>query len=140
MNVRPHHALCAQFFEGKGYSPAFVEHMTQTLEALDREGTLVALTEGTDEICAGCPNNRNGICETEEKVRGIDRRALRAMGLAPGDVLPWETLCQCARDHIIAPGRLREICVDCQWIHVCGKSTENRSREDCKTHVPVVQS
>ena len=31
MLIRPHHALCAQFFEGKGYSERFVGHMYQIL-------------------------------------------------------------------------------------------------------------
>ena len=31
LTMRPHHALCALFFEGKGYSPAFIENMTALL-------------------------------------------------------------------------------------------------------------
>ena len=126
MNVRPHHALCAQFFAGEGYSPEFVEHMARTLEALDRGGTPVTLTEGTDAICTDCPNNRKGLCETEEKVRGIDRRALRAMDLKPGDVLPWQSLCVCAKQTVITPGRLRTVCGDCQWIEICIEQAQKR--------------
>ena len=34
--LRPHHSLCIQFFEGKGYSPQFVDGMTKTIKMLEQ--------------------------------------------------------------------------------------------------------
>ena len=119
MRIRPHHALCAQFFVGKGYSEAFVAHMYQVLAELDREGALVTLTDACDDICTACPNRRDGRCETEEKVAAIDGRALRAMGLKVGDTLPWRELRAAAQRRIILPGALGEVCADCEWISLC---------------------
>ena len=118
MPLRPHHALCAQFFTGHGYSEAFTEHMRRTLGALN-DGASVTLVNGCDCICAGCPNNRNGVCETDEKVNVIDCRTLDAAGLAFGDTLPWRDLCALAEEKIIAPGALPSVCGDCEWIDLC---------------------
>lgn len=119
IEIRPHHALCAQFFVGKGYSEAFVNHMYRVLESLSLDGALVTLADGCDEICTACPNKHGEVCETEAKVRGIDRRAAEAMGLNPGDSLLWRDLCSLARQKIIDPGKLEEICCDCEWIGLC---------------------
>ena len=119
LKLRPHHALCAQFFEGKGYSEQFVRHMYATLETLDC-GASATLVDGCDAICAGCPNNRNGVCETDEKVRAIDRRAIEEMGIRFGDTLSWRDLSTLAKERIIAAGKLPEVCRDCEWIGICG--------------------
>ena len=118
MRIRPHHALCAQFFVGKGYSEQFVEHMYRVLAELDRDDALATLVDECDDICTACPNNRNGICETTAKVSAIDRRAAEAMGLKPGYTLFWRDICALARHNIIGPGRLPEICKDCEWIDI----------------------
>lgn len=118
LQLRPHHALCAQFFEGRGYSEQFVRHMYATLETLDR-GASATLVEDCDAICAGCPNSRDGVCETDEKVRAIDRRAIEMMGVRFGDTLSWRDLSTLAKERIIAAGKLSNICRDCEWIGVC---------------------
>lgn len=118
LKLRPHHALCAQFFEGKGYSEAFVAHMYGILSELDR-GASVTLVDDCDAICAGCPNMQNGACETDEKVRSIDRRAIEAMGVRFGDTLPWRDLSALAKDRIIAAEKLSDVCRDCEWIDIC---------------------
>lgn len=118
VRLRPHHALCAQFFVGKGYSEEFTEHMYAILAALDR-GAEVALTDGCDAICTACPHNVGGVCETDAKVNAIDRRAIEAMGLAFGDMLSWDALSALAAERILTPGRLSAICRDCEWIDLC---------------------
>ena len=123
MKLRPHHALCAQFFEGKGYSETFVAHMYGVLSELDR-GASVTLVDGCDAICAGCPNDRDGVCETEEKVKAIDRRAIEAMDLSFGDTLPWRDLSALVREKIVAAGKLKDVCRDCEWIGICGGKRE----------------
>jgi Uncharacterized conserved protein len=125
INLRPHHALCAQFFEGKGYSASFVAHMSGVLSELER-GACVTLVDACDAICAGCPNSRDGVCETEEKVKAIDRRAIEAMGLSFGDTLPWHALKAHARDRIVAAGTLIDVCRDCEWIGVCSGKTGSK--------------
>ena len=119
MLIRSHHALCAQFFEGKGYSERFVGHMYQILAALETENDAVTLAEGCDAICEGCPNKKDGQCTSFEKVRGIDERAAKTMGLKAGDTLNWQELIEKAKSAVILAGRLTEVCQDCEWIALC---------------------
>ena len=66
--LRAHHGLCLRFFQGKGYSGAFVENMARK-KAMLEENPLVRLTDQADEIYRACPNNLSGQCESAEKVR-----------------------------------------------------------------------
>ena len=119
--LRPHHALCISFFEGKGYSEEFVRHMTGVVEHLQRNDPMVTLTGGCDVICEKCPHNTDGVCDTDDKVRGIDKRALSLMALSVGGTLPWHDLPRRAYDRIIGCSRLTEVCRDCQWLYLCKK-------------------
>ena len=44
-SIRPHHLLCLQFFEGKGYSNGFVENMTKIHNEMLSKNPYVELTE-----------------------------------------------------------------------------------------------
>ena len=96
--LRAHHGLCLRFFQGKGYSGAFVENMARK-KAILEENPLVRLTDQADEICRACPNN---LC-----------------GLTPGDVLPYRELAERVLGSILIPGRREDICGDCQWTDLC---------------------
>ena len=122
--LRPHHALCIRFFEGKGYSEAFIRHMTAVIEALRQDDPSITLCEGCDILCDPCPHNTGGVCDHDERVRGIDERALEMMGLSTGSVLSWHELYIRAYDSIIKTGRLKEVCRDCQWLSICHKKSE----------------
>ena len=119
IKLRPHHALCAQFFEGKGYSDRFTKHMSSVLASLKSTDTVVMITSGCDCICAGCPNQINGVCTSDEKVKGIDRRAVNKMDLDFGANVRWSKLCGLAVQTIIRPGLLRDVCCGCEWIGLC---------------------
>ena len=62
--IRPHHMLCMQFFEGKGYSDGFVASMAAIKEKLEKEDPQVEIVEGTDDVCKNCPHNMGGACES----------------------------------------------------------------------------
>lgn len=116
--IRPHHGLCLAFFRGKGYSGEFVENMAR-MKAVLEENPLIRLTGGTDEICAACPNNQGGRCESEEKVTRYDREVLRRCGLSVGEVLPYRAFEALVIRHILDARQREEICGDCQWDALC---------------------
>ena len=118
VSLRAHHGLCLHFFQGKGYSGAFVENMAQKKAMLERN-PLVRPTDQADEICRACPNNLSGQCESAEKVRRYDREVLSRCGLTPGDVLPYRELAERVQETLLIPGRREEICGDCQWTDLC---------------------
>lgn len=120
IELRPHHALCIQFFEGKGYSEGFVSHMTDVIEKLC-DDTEIEITNDCDMICSACPENADGICRSADKVSGIDKRAAEYMGIKTGERSPWRRISALAMDKIIDKGKLKDVCRDCKWIDICNK-------------------
>ncbi len=117
-SLRPHHGLCLRFFQGKGYSGAFVENMAGVKDGLE-ENPLICLAGGADDICAACPNNTRGRCESEQKVSRYDREVLRRCGLSVGDIMPYQTLEERVYRDILLPGQREKVCGDCQWSALC---------------------
>ena len=121
--LRAHHALCVRFFRGKGYSEAFVKNMSAVVGALRAESPPVTLRRAADAVCRGCPHNTSGVCDSAEKVARYDDAVLRLAGLADGDALPWSALSALIDARILGPGRLAEVCGDCQWYSICAQAT-----------------
>ncbi|MBQ3264519.1 MAG: DUF1284 domain-containing protein [Ruminococcus sp.] len=119
--LRPHHALCIQFFEGKGYSEEFVSHMRAVIGALQSSDPAVMLCDGCDVLCEKCPHNLGGVCETDGKASAIDERTLALLGLRFGDTLRWHELSARAYDRIIGCSKLSGVCRGCQWLMICNR-------------------
>ena len=82
-------------------------------------GATVELTDSTDDICAACPHNINGVCDTEQKVRQYDQRVLDRIGRHTGDRLNGREFLALVREQIILPGQRSFICGDCEWDSLC---------------------
>lgn len=116
--IRPHHGLCLSFFEGRGYSSEFVKHMTQIKAEVSKNPT-VLLHSRTDEICSACPHNKNGACESEEKVQRYDKEVLRLCSLDQKAEIEWKLFEQLLNENILGAGKREAICGDCQWNTIC---------------------
>ena len=110
--------MCLAFFEGKGYSSNFPKHMTEIKGRL-KENPLVSIIGTTDEICAACPNNREGVCESAQKVAEYDRQVLLRCGITEGEVMPFLDFEKRVYDNILYSGKREEICGNCQWNSLC---------------------
>lgn len=120
MELRPHHGMCFQFYEGKGYSEDFTDHMGMIIAQLEKEPeTPVKLTVATDVVCANCPNNKEGSCTTLEKVTRYDNEVLKACNLAEGDEISFAKFAQLVRSEIIENRLRSSICGDCSWDYIC---------------------
>ena len=120
MELRPHHGMCFQFYEGKGYSEDFTDHMGRIIRQLEKEPeTTVKLVVATDVVCANCPNNDGGSCTTLEKVTRYDEEVLKACDLIEGDEIPFSKFTQLVRSEIIEKGLRSSICDDCSWDYIC---------------------
>ena len=119
--LRPHHALCLQFFVGKGYGDIFVANMAAVKERLCAEPNQpIILVDGTDCLCAQCPHQQDGVCKTIEKSNRYDRGCLEACGLKIGEVYTWRQLCRIVCDSVALSFSAREsICSDCRWDPLC---------------------
>ena len=131
--IRAHHGMCFSYFQGKGYSGEFTENMWALKEKLGRNPEVILLCE-TDDVCSHCPGNHSGKCvpntsrpdgensspETDTgKAETYDRQVLALCGLAEGTKIRWNDFVSAVQTHILAPGKRREICGDCQWDSLC---------------------
>ena len=121
--IRTHHGMCIAFFQGKGYSNEFTAHMGEIIQKLESNPTIYISTQ-TDIICAKCPNNKQGLCETESKVIAYDRQVMKYCGLSEGMVMPYADFKRAVYENILIPNKREEICGNCQWSELCHFNTE----------------
>ena len=123
--LRPHHALCALFFEDKGYSRAFIENMTAFLVDPNQ---MLQITSGCDALCQACPNNFNGLCSDAAKVSLFDQRTVNLTGarLQTEQAMPLYEFCQVVYDYILQQGLLAEVCGECEWAKLCQGKWQKR--------------
>lgn len=119
-SLRPHHGLCISFFSGKGYSRDFTENMTAVIGRLEKENPQITLVTSTDIICRCCPHNKNGICDSSEKVLAYDNAVMNACGLESSQTISWSSFTDLIQRKIINTGQRRKICGGCQWDSLCG--------------------
>ena len=121
--LRPHHGMCFQFYEGKGYDAEFTDQLGMLIEELSRTpARTVRLTASSDAVCENCPNNRSGVCADLLKVARYDKAVLDACGLHFGDTVPYGVFLSLVKERILDAGLRRGICGDCCWDHLCGRS------------------
>ncbi|MDE5575973.1 MAG: DUF1284 domain-containing protein [Oscillospiraceae bacterium] len=119
--LRPHHLLCTEFFRGYGYSDDFTANMSAVIAELNAADPTVRLTADTDIVCLKCPHNKDGRCDTYEKVLRYDLAVLDLLGLHENHTATWSELKKAAREKIISAGKLENVCGDCAWFYICGK-------------------
>lgn len=124
--LRPHHALCVRFFEGKGYSGDFAEHMAATIERLEKPGTYVRLVDKEDEICKKCPNDLGDGCSQREKVQRYDSNVLQMTSVSCEERMEWNRLQELVEQKIMERGRFPDICNDCGWAFICHQNKKKR--------------
>lgn len=82
---RPHHFLCTVGFQGRGYSPQFVENFQRIADLLRGQGgddVVVQITPETDSLCAACPHQDGKKCGSDEaKIRSLDARHKQVLSL-----------------------------------------------------------
>lgn len=123
--IRAHHAMCLQFFCGKGYSSPFVENMKYISKALSKNPLIMVVDYG-DDICSECPNYaRDEICTSQEKVSTYDSKVLQLCSIKGGSIMYWNDFLNAVNKHIISVHKRSAICGDCQWNEIC----ENYVRE-----------
>ena len=121
---RPHHFLCTLGFEGKGYSPPFVENYRQIVEALHKNEELpIQVVDGKDSICQACPHQKEGKCTEEEWIQALDGRHRHILNLKPGDILSWKEAQQRLKENMTLE-KFHQACTGCQWksLGICEKA------------------
>ena len=79
INLRGHHLLCLQGFQGYGYDENFIKNMEIINERRKSEGSIIQLSDSADDICRYCPNLENNLCQNEKndsKIKKMDYEIL----------------------------------------------------------------
>ena len=128
--LRPHHGMCLAYFKGEGYSDVFSAHMQEMLDIFQK-GAKIQLHADTDEICSACPNNREGQCTDLtffSLVEAYDNAVLELCGLENGQIMEFDDFTDVVQKKILASGKRKEICGNCQWNEICANKQSRWKR------------
>lgn len=147
VRLRPHHLLCLQNFRGNGYSPAFIEKMTEVSGLLGFRSVsaepseekpdsaakkplsghcCILLTEGSDDLCESCPNCLEDQCSSDKPAL-FDQLVLQASGYKYGQLLTGGL--ENAGFPLMSPELLKACCPGCQWFSLCMEICHNPDRD-----------
>ncbi len=115
LSFRPHHFLCTLGFQGKGYSPPFVENYRNIVSALEENPDLsVRIVYYGDSICSACPQEINDVCTQEDKVSLLDQRHADILFLTVGEVLTWRHVKTRIKNNMTLEA-FHKACEGCSW-------------------------
>ena len=84
-----------------------------------QKGAKIQLHADTDEICSACPNNEKGCCSSFSLVEAYDNAVLELCGLENGQIMEFDDFTDIVQKKILASGKRKEICGNCQWNSIC---------------------
>jgi hypothetical protein len=117
INLRPHHLLCVQGFEGKGYSSNFIKNMAGITDKLKNEkDTAVRVVFKTDDICAECPHKiGENLCAGDDKAQDIDRKVREYFNIEEKVYIYPEIIKKIKSG--MTGEIMDDICGRCDWYH-----------------------
>ncbi|MBU0533850.1 MAG: DUF1284 domain-containing protein [Candidatus Omnitrophica bacterium] len=122
IQIRAHHLLCIQGFQGHGYSADFVSNMTQVIKDLKYHNREIEITSECDVICRNCPYNKKEVCiknsDSAVKLNEMDTKVLRKLGLKKGIKVKFEDALSLIKKMFKKPD-IQDICKDCSWNDKC---------------------
>jgi hypothetical protein len=123
VQLRAHHLLCIQGFQGYGYSRDFTDNMARVTRCIKTNPDLpVEIVGSCDVICGACPHNREDMCVREEgsqqKVSNMDRQVLEKLGLREGETIRAGDISRLTGTKL-QNSDIEEICGGCDWKKTC---------------------
>jgi hypothetical protein len=121
VRLRGHTLLCLQGFQGKGYSPEFVDNLARIHQELaDNHERWVEVVDTPDAVCGACPHKAPAGCSlngetSEEGIQSQDRRVLTLLGLSKGARVKWGEILDRIRTSV-SGADLPNICGQCRWL------------------------
>lgn len=117
IKYRPHHFLCTVGFEGKGYSPEFIQNFTEianTLRNGNGDDVLIEVTAHTDSICTPCPHRRDQLCENQNKISALDVAHAEILNLKESEILSWGEAKTRIKEKMTLE-KFHQACEPCNW-------------------------
>lgn len=118
MKLRPHHLLCTQGYEGRGYDDDFVENMTAiTTHLRNDDRAVVEIVFGADDICSKCPRmTDDGLCERNDKVERFDQKVIAYFGIEEKSYIYQDIIREINTKMTVS--MMDDICSSCEWYSV----------------------
>ena len=113
---RPHHFLCTLGFEGKGYSPHFVNNYQAIVVTLTENPlTSILVVDKLDDICHACPHQRpKELCSKQQFIAKLDNAHQSILGIKAGQVITWQKAQQLIKSNMTLE-RFHQACEGCEW-------------------------
>jgi hypothetical protein len=129
INLRAHHLLCLQGYQGFGYDEKFKLNLEKKLNLLKNNTTKVILTNSPDDLCKKCPNLKENICignskstdslENNDKIVKMDLTILQKTKLEKNRKYSFKNLIKIVNKVFSKRKDLKNICKDCTWTNEC---------------------
>jgi uncharacterized protein len=122
IQLRAHHVLCLQGFQGYGYSETFTEYMSQLKKKfLKNPSIFLEIVNSPDSICKHCPYYSNGKCNidsySENRIRAMDDLILEILKMEDGSIIIWEDIKFLTSK--LTKEEVEHICESCSWMDKC---------------------
>ena len=122
--IRAHHLLCIQGFQGFGYNQNFVTNLTKVIKDINSYPNLkVKIIDTCDVICSCCPYKKGDFCQKEitsaQKIKNIDLLVLKKLGLKKGVTYKIREVNHLIDLQLKNISDVQDICGDCQWKKKC---------------------
>ncbi len=123
LQIRGHHLLCIQGYQGYGYDRQFEINMSSVKEHLMADNHLIEVVTGLDVICASCPHAGDSGCNLDsnanETITLMDQNLLKALTIRPGTLIQAETIFALTNTKLQSKLDLTGICDQCRWQQKC---------------------
>ncbi|AIE60128.1 DUF1284 domain-containing protein [Bacillus methanolicus] len=119
--LRGHHLLCVHGFRGMGYSPEFVERMSDIVNDIRNEEKdfSIKVVAALDDACMACPHRGVIKCEADqnsnEHVLSMDEKVIRHLGLEKEKSYLKSMLVSLTAAKV-RPEDLDYLCKGCSWL------------------------
>ncbi|MCL2753945.1 MAG: DUF1284 domain-containing protein [Defluviitaleaceae bacterium] len=115
MKLRPHHLLCTQGYEGKGYNSGFVDNMTAIVTHLRNDASAaIEIVFSTDDICVKCPHMLGiDLCKSNDKVKRLDGKVAAHFGIEEKSYIYQDITREINTK--MTSATMNDICGECEW-------------------------
>lgn len=124
IEIRAHHLLCLQGFQGHGYSQAFAQNMSEIVRYIGLNPDLeIEIVEKCDVICACCPHNVKGVCQknlgSAQSIREMDMYVLKKLNLKRGTKIRAKDIFTFVNKKLNDSLDIESLCGACEWKEKC---------------------
>jgi hypothetical protein len=126
VKMRGHHLLCSLTYQGKGYSPVFVQNYDRIMSRVNA-GEEIEIVAGLDDVCQALVQEQREAHCLLERIGLRDAYALHYLK-SVGDVTLQEGQHITMRPDLVKrlrsffrSGAIRATCFDCEWHALCSE-------------------